>query len=193
MKIFCFPAQAGFFYQKPDTALIKADENFYIPPFCTLLGFSMAFAVKIDRLGRSIAPRFAYRYYSRYQTAVCLYALDRLEQARKEGEPWTGATCIDYSLPMSRNFYSKDGDPIDRSRWQGCLRNPDGQILREIGPFGMESAYIDRQIAFLSQSVYLKMGDLIVFEWHSPIVLSKGCRLQAGRCGEAPSVDFAIR
>lgn len=188
MKIFCFPSEASFFYQKPDTALFKSDEDFYIPPFCESLGITFSLVVKINRLGRSIATRFANRYYTQYQIGVSIYALDLLQQAQAAAQPWETATCLDYSLPMPREWINKEELPIKEVAANAQLNHKALCI-----PFNINEERIDQGIACLSQWVYLKMGDLVVFELHQPISVQKGDLIQAAFNGQNPLIDFEIK
>ena len=54
------PAEPLFFL-KPDTALLRNNDPFYIPDFTQEVHYECELVVRIDRLARHIAPRFAHR------------------------------------------------------------------------------------------------------------------------------------
>ena len=50
-------------FLKPDTALLRNNDPFYIPAFSQEVHYECELVVRIDRVGKSIAERFAHRYY----------------------------------------------------------------------------------------------------------------------------------
>ena len=57
----CSPEPIWFL--KPDTALLRNNDPFYIPAFSQEVHYECELVVRIDRVGKSIAERFAHRYY----------------------------------------------------------------------------------------------------------------------------------
>lgn len=57
----CSPEPIWFL--KPDTALLRNNDPFYIPAFSHEVHYECELVVRIDRVGKSIAERFAHRYY----------------------------------------------------------------------------------------------------------------------------------
>ena len=171
MKIICLPFQSPDFYLKPDTALLRKDQAFYRPDGCGRLSGALALVVKINRLGRHIAPRFAFRYYDETSIGFCLYADDVLERQQQQGRPWGPAVALDYSAPIAEPFIPlSQARPLDSVfswtapplSWEGRLEAPSG-----ISP-------IDTAIAHISQYIFLKMGDLLWIELHAPQILEPG-------------------
>ena len=50
-------------FAKPDSALLKDGKPFFIPDFTKQCDYETELVIRICRLGKNIAPRFAYRYY----------------------------------------------------------------------------------------------------------------------------------
>ena len=50
-------------FMKPDSALLKDSKPFFIPDFCEQVDYETELVVRINRLGKNIAERFAHRYY----------------------------------------------------------------------------------------------------------------------------------
>ena len=66
----CPPEPAWFL--KPDTALLRNNDPFYIPAFSQEVHYECELVVRINRVGKGIAERFAHRYYdqaARHSTA----------------------------------------------------------------------------------------------------------------------------
>jgi len=66
------PAEPLFFL-KPDTALLRNNDPFYIPDFSQEVHYECELVVRIDRLARHIAPRFAHRLYAEVGTGHRLH------------------------------------------------------------------------------------------------------------------------
>ena len=172
MKLICLPCQSPHFYLRPDTALMRNGRIFYIPDFCRQISGAMALVVRINRLGRQIAPRFAHRYYQETALGFCLYAADLLKQNQASGVSWTPACALDYSAPLSDFFspaseYPPDQEVFAWEQWQGSL-----------------SDSIDQSVSHISHYISLRMGDLIWLELHPPILLSVPSQIHATRNGK---------
>ena len=63
-------------FMKPDTAALKNNKPFYIPDFSSELHYETEIIVKISRLGKNIAPKFAHRYYEEIGLGVDFTARD---------------------------------------------------------------------------------------------------------------------
>ena len=50
-------------FMKPDSAILKDGKPFFIPDFSDEVHYETEVVVRICRLGKNIAPRFANRYY----------------------------------------------------------------------------------------------------------------------------------
>ena len=176
MKLICFPHQSRHFYLKPDTAILRNGRAFYTPENSSRIEGAMALVVKINRLGRHIAPRFASRYYHETALGFCLYAADILEQNRTHGLSWGEACCFDYSAPLSNTFRLVDSCPVNPCTfsWRTAVQTWSG-VVKE-NP-------IDSLLSYLSQYIFLKMGDLIWIELHPPVPLIAGEEVCACRDG----------
>ena len=47
-------------FMKPDSALLKDSKPFFIPDFCEQVDYETELVVRISRLGKNIAERFAH-------------------------------------------------------------------------------------------------------------------------------------
>ncbi len=177
MKIFSYPYGAKDFYIKPDTALAKPTDDFFIPPACGSISFAVCYVVKMNRLGRSIQERFAHRYYSQVNYGVCIYGSD--PSCEQSSPLWIPGLSLDYSLVMPRTYLAPE-----ELKTISLIVN-DGPVR----DFNIPSkADIHRRIAHLSGFVYVKMGDLQLMELHAPLPGPSGTRIQV-----LPQVDFGIR
>lgn len=194
MKLFAYPFGADDFYMKPDTALAKPTDDFFIPPVCRSITYAVCYVLKINRLGRSIKEQFAHRYYSEVNYGVCIYGQKQISSAtaseRKtdishDGSLWIPGLALDYSLSIPRTFLGKDQLEQISLLQNDNTRQPDDN---QMYTFPIPSVQVvAKRIAHLSGFVYLKMGDLLLLELHKPLPVAPGTRIQV-----RPEVDFKI-
>ena len=63
-------------FLKPDTALLRNNDPFYIPRFTQEVHYECELVVRIDRVGKCIDERFARRYYSEVGLGIYFTARD---------------------------------------------------------------------------------------------------------------------
>ena len=63
-------------FMKPDSALLKDSKPFFIPDFSKRMDYETELVVRICRLGKNIAPRFAHRYYDAVTVGIHFTARD---------------------------------------------------------------------------------------------------------------------
>jgi 2-keto-4-pentenoate hydratase/2-oxohepta-3-ene-1,7-dioic acid hydratase in catechol pathway len=56
--------------------------------------------LRVSRLGKEIAPKYAARYYDAVAPGADFIALDKAREMQKAGRPWTQAIAFDYSLAI---------------------------------------------------------------------------------------------
>ncbi len=145
-------------FMKPDTALLRNNEPFYIPDFSNDLHYECELVVKINRLGKNIDQRFANRYYSEIGLGIDFTARDLQRKLRDKGLPWEKAKAFDHSAVISRNFIAKEELPdLDSIKFQ-LKKNG---ILVQNGDSADMIFKIDELISNISKIFTLKIGDLI--------------------------------
>lgn len=100
----CPPEPAWFL--KPDTALLRNNDPFYIPAFSQEVHYECELVVRINRVGKGIAERFAHRYYDQVGLGIDFTARDLQRQAIAEGLPWERCKAFDRSAALSPRFVS---------------------------------------------------------------------------------------
>ena len=94
------------FFLKPDTALLRNNDPFYIPAFSQEVHYECELVVRINRVGKGIAERFAHRYYDQVGLGIDFTARDLQRQAIAEGLPWERCKAFDRSAALSPQFVS---------------------------------------------------------------------------------------
>ena len=72
-------------FMKSDSSLLKDGKPFFIPDFSSEIHYETELVVKIDRLGKNIAERFAHRYYSEVTVGIDFTARDLQRRLREQG------------------------------------------------------------------------------------------------------------
>ncbi|MBN2683420.1 MAG: fumarylacetoacetate hydrolase family protein [Bacteroidales bacterium] len=150
------PEKPVFFFM-PDTCLLKNNNPFYYPDFTQNLNYELELVIKISKVGKSIAEKFAHRYYHEFALGIDLTARDLQDDCKKNGLPWEIAKAFDNSCPIS-NFYPIDS--VESIHNLNFFLEKNGEIVQKANSSQM-IFNIDNIIAYISKFVTLKMGDLI--------------------------------
>ena len=85
---------------KGDSCLLNGRKPFFMPDWSEAIGVTPCMILRVSRLGKEIAPKFADRYYDAVAPGEDFVALDILREAEETGKPWTKALAFDYSLAI---------------------------------------------------------------------------------------------
>ena len=69
-------------FMKPDSAILKDGKPFFIPDFSKEIHYETELVVRINRLGKNIAPRFANRYYDAVTVGIDFTAFSESSVSR---------------------------------------------------------------------------------------------------------------
>lgn len=144
-------------FMKPETALLKDGKPFFLPHFSERIEHEVEVAVRICRLGKNIAPRFAYRYYDAFTVGVDFTARDLQARLREQGAPWEIAKAFDGSAALG-TWVDKDTLPLEEGIPFSLQIN--GTTVQSGNTRDMICS-IDEIIAYVSRFFTLKMGDII--------------------------------
>ena len=149
--------QEPVIFLKPDSALLKDSKPFFIPDFSKQVDYETELVVRICRLGKNIAPRFAHRYYDEVTVGIDFTARDLQRKFRAEGKPWELSKGFDNSAAIG------DFVPVERFKDVQNLDfhlDIDGNTVQKGNTRDMIFK-IDEIIAYVSQFYTLKIGDLL--------------------------------
>ena len=73
-------------FMKPDSAILKDGKPFFIPDFSNEIHYETELVVRINRLGKNIASRFANRYYDAVTVGIDFTARDLQRKFREQGQ-----------------------------------------------------------------------------------------------------------
>ncbi len=152
------PASPLFFI-KPDTAMLRNNDPFYLPDFSSQVDYECELIVKITRVVKSIEQRFAHRCYDEVGLGIDFTARDIQREAMAKGLPWELAKGFDHSAAISPRFIplSEIGGEVQNLHFELELN---GEV-RQVGLTRDMLFSVDEIISYVSQFVTLKIGDLI--------------------------------
>jgi len=147
---------APVFFMKPDTALLK-DDVFYFPGFTNEIHYECELVVKIDRVGKHIDYAFAHKYYTSVGLGIDFTARDLQAICKAKGLPWEMAKSFDQSAVVSKEWLSITPETLTTLSFE-FYQN---KVLKQQGNPSMMLYNVDQIIAYISQFITLKSGDLI--------------------------------
>ena len=146
-------------FLKPDTAMLRNNDPFYIPTFSREVHYECELVVRINRVGKCIEERFAHRYYDEVGLGIDFTARDLQREAIEQGWPWERCKGFDYSAAISPRFIplAELGGRVQELHFALDIN---GQ-RRQTGDTSLMLWPVDRLIAAVSRYVTLRMGDLL--------------------------------
>ena len=145
-------------FTKADSALLTHGRPFFIPDFTERCDYETELVVRVSRLGRSIAPRFAHRYYDAVTVGIDFTARDLQQTLRTQGLPWDICKGFDGSAAVGR-FVPVETLAHDVQDLQFHL-DINGHTV-QLGHTAQMLHSVDDIVAYLSRFFTLKTGDLI--------------------------------
>ncbi len=177
-------------FLKPDTAMLKDGKPFFYPPFSEQVEYETELVVRISRLGKNVAPRFAHRYYDAVTVGIDFTARDLQARLRAEGAPWEISKGFDGAAVV--------GDFVPVEELENGLQ--DLHFSLQIGNSIVQRGHtadmifpIDELVAYISRFYTLRMGDLLYTGTPCGVgAVNIGDHLQ-GFLGERKLLDFYVK
>jgi acylpyruvate hydrolase len=143
-------------FMKPDSAVLRKNQPFYYPSFSNDIHYEVEILVKINKVGKSIAPQFAHNYYEEIGLGIDFTARDVQSKLKEKGLPWELAKGFNQSAVISP-FVSKTN--YDLRNLDFALEK-NGEVVQS-GNTQQMIYPIDEIISFASSYFMLKKGDII--------------------------------
>jgi fumarylpyruvate hydrolase len=146
-----------FFFMKPADAVVPAEGSIAYPPLTHDLHHEVELVVAIGKDGVDIDPLDALEHVWGYGVGLDLTRRDLQGVAKKAGRPWEWGKAFDESAPATALVpASHIGHPQKGSIWLDV-----NGVERQRGDLSDQIWSVKDVIAYISQSVALKAGDLI--------------------------------
>ena len=147
---------------KPDTALLRNNNPFFIPDFSQDVHHEVEVVIKIKKPGRHIPIAFAKDYYDEVALGIDFTARDVQSRLKAKGLPWEKAKGFDHSAAISQFI------PLEALNNETSLGiraaqfhlEKNGEIVQSGNTCQMIHS-VDEIIAHVSEYFSLRIGDYI--------------------------------
>lgn len=140
----------------PDSCILPSGRPLFLPDFAEEFKIVPAFAVRITRLGKCVAPRFAHRYFTHYAPASLLMSSNALKKLENLILPSPDDYCFDSSVVVGNWL------PADNLEVFSAFTSFISPDLSSKDNFSLSINVIYEAIALASLRSTLKIGDVIL-------------------------------
>lgn len=147
-------------FMKPDSSILRNRKPFFLPDHLGRVEYETELVVRINRLGKSIAARFADRYWDAVTLGIDFTARDMQKDLRSKGLPWELCKGFDGAAVIGDWVERKDlSEPVDLQNLHFNL-DIDGKTVQN--GYTAEMIFpVAEIIEYVSSFCTLKTGDLI--------------------------------
>ncbi len=150
-------ARQPVIFTKADSALLKDGKPFFVPDFMGRIDYETELVVRVCRLGKGIAERFANRYYDAVTVGIDFTARDMQQRLRADGLPWDVCKGFDGSAVVGEWVEKDLLRDIHTLTFRGEVN---GHVVQQACAADMIFG-IDRLVSYISTFFTLKTGDII--------------------------------
>lgn len=176
-------------YLMADSSLLKDGKPLFLPDFASEFIAYPSLVVRINRLGKNIARRFAPRYYDAITVGLCLEAVGVNDNAKIEGiysvcNAFDGAAVLGDFFPIE-NFSNAENGIFSISV------NNSAPINTDLNDMKMD---IDSLIEELSKYFTFKIGDILFtgYKKENGFTLSIN-DIISGKLGDTELLHFKVK
>jgi acylpyruvate hydrolase len=176
-------------FLKPDSALLKNNKPFFLPGFSDNIHYEVEVVIKISKLGKGIAAKFAHRYYDEVTLGIDITARDIQSRQAKAGMPWELSKCFDGAAPIGEFIPVADLTNLNDLDFRLEINNNVVQMSNTSDMiFGFNEI-----VEYVSQYFTLKTGDLIFTGTPSGVGQLKRNDNLVAFLGDKILLDFLIK
>lgn len=144
-------------FMKPDSSILKNNKPFFLPDFSDNVHYEVEIVVRISKLGKGIAARFAHRYYDAITLGIDITARDLQSRLKADGMPWELSKSFDGSAPIGEFIPVSGIKNLSDLDFRLEINNK----IRQHGNTSDMIFGINELIEYVSRYFTLKTGDLI--------------------------------
>ncbi|PHS65615.1 MAG: 2-hydroxyhepta-2,4-diene-1,7-dioate isomerase [Flavobacterium sp.] len=144
-------------FLKPDTSILLKKQPFFIPEFSNDVHHEVEILVKINRIGKHIDRKFAYKYYDEIGLGIDFTARDLQLQLKEKGLPWEKAKAFDGAAVIGNFLPKSDFKDVNDINFR---LEKNGEV-QQVGNTSLMLWKIDTLIEYISKYFTLKIGDVI--------------------------------
>jgi 2-keto-4-pentenoate hydratase/2-oxohepta-3-ene-1,7-dioic acid hydratase in catechol pathway len=177
------------FFIKPDSAVLRNNDDFYLPDFSDDVHYEVELYVKIHMKGKNIQEEFASKYYNEIGIGIDITARDVQAKCKEKGLPWEKAKGFDGSAPMSKTLPLSEFADVNAINFELYIND---EVVQK-GFTGDMIFNVNQIIAEASKYFMFKIGDVVFTGTPAGVgKLNKGDRLQAFVEGKK-MMDFEVK
>jgi len=176
-------------FLKADSALLKKNKPFFLPDFSANIQYEAEIVLRISRLGKTVAEKYAHRYYDSITLGIDMTARDLQASLSSSGMPWEISKSFDGSAPLGEFIPVNEAGDLNKLSFRlekngACVQNGNtGNLI-----FGF-----DRIISHVSRFFTLKTGDLIFTGTPAGVGRVKRDDRLTGYIGDRRLIDCVIK
>lgn len=149
--------QEPVIFLKPDTAMLKDNNDFYHPDFSSDIHYEVEVVLRICKEGKHVAEKFAHKYYDAIGLGIDFTARDIQQKQKEKGLPWELAKAFDHSAVVSPLVPKSEFEDIQDIPFS--LKKNGATV--QVGNTKDVIFSFDNLISFISERITLRKGDLI--------------------------------
>jgi 2-keto-4-pentenoate hydratase/2-oxohepta-3-ene-1,7-dioic acid hydratase in catechol pathway len=176
-------------FMKPDSSIVKNNKPFFLPGFSDNIHYEVEVVIKISKLGKGIAAKFAHRYFDEVTVGIDITARDLQSRQAAAGLPWEISKCFDGAAPIGSFIPVASLHDMNNLDFRLEINQ---KLVQKSNTSDMIFGF-NEIIEYVSCFFTLKTGDLIFTGTPSGVgVLKRNDNLVA-YLGDKPLLDFHIK
>jgi hypothetical protein len=178
---------SGSIITRPDTTWEKDSADVYLPEFVHKVTWTPVLAARLSRAGRSVAAKFASRYYDSVGYGILLYPEDMIGSGP---ESFAEASCLDHTTFIPGVLFQPVVLGVEGNFFK-VAKNGEEIYSTDEGSRTM----IENAISKATSRIYIRTGDLLAVELaeRKPLTDSKeGDVRVTGTFAGNPLLDFKV-
>lgn len=144
-------------FLKADSSLLINRKPFFLPDHLGQIDYETEIVVRINRVGKTIAQKFAHRYYDAVTVGIDFTARDLQKKLRAEGKPWDLCKGFDGAAAIGEWIPKEEFADVQNLNFHLDIN---GQTVQQGNTSDMLFK-IDEIISYVSQFYTLKTGDIL--------------------------------
>lgn len=145
-------------FGKPDSAILQKGRDFYLPDFSQDVHHELEVVLKMSKMGKHVAPKFAHKYFTQVTVGIDFTARDLQSELKSKGLPWEKAKGFDGSAVVGEFFELEElGGDIQNLN----IRLEVNGVTRQEGNTSQMIFPVDVLISHLSTYYTWRHGDLL--------------------------------
>lgn len=180
---------APVFFLKPDTALLRDGDPFYLPDFSSDIHHELELVLRISKAGKHIDEAFAERYFDQVGLGIDFTARDLQQNCKEKGLPWEIAKAFDNSAPIGKFLPVESIGNLSQLEFHLKVN---GEVRQKGNSSDLIFSF-NQVIAYVSKFITLKTGDLIYTGTPAGVGPVKQGDLLQGYLGNDCLIEFQVK